>query len=56
VNDRSANAYEKVVDRLLASPSYGERWTAMWLDLARYADSKGMKKMFTEISGVTATM
>jgi hypothetical protein len=39
--DSSANAYEKVVDRLLASPHYGERWTAMWMDLARYADSKG---------------
>ena len=39
--DSSANAYEKQVDRLLASPRYGERWAAMWLDLARYADSKG---------------
>ncbi|MEN7547414.1 PSD1 and planctomycete cytochrome C domain-containing protein [Rapidithrix thailandica] len=39
--DTSGNAYEKVVDRLLASPQYGERWAAMWLDLARYADSKG---------------
>jgi integrase len=39
--DSSANAYEKQVDRLLASPHYGERWAAMWLDLARYADSKG---------------
>ena len=41
VSDRSANAYEKVVDRLLASPAYGERWAKMWLDLARYADSTG---------------
>lgn len=39
--DESANAYEKLVDRLLDKPSYGERWTAMWLDLARYADTKG---------------
>ena len=39
--DSSPNAYEKQVDRLLASPHYGERWAAMWLDLARYADSKG---------------
>src|SRR3984957_16841502 len=39
--DSSANAYEKQVDRLLASPRYGERWAAMCLDLARYADSKG---------------
>jgi hypothetical protein len=39
--DSSADAYEKQVDRLLASPHYGERWAALWLDLARYADSKG---------------
>ena len=39
--DSSADAYEKQVDRLLASPRYGERWAALWLDLARYADSKG---------------
>ena len=39
--DSSANAYEKQVDRMLASPRYGERWAALWLDLARYADSKG---------------
>jgi len=39
--DSSENAYEKVVDRLLASPRFGEHWAAMWLDLARYADSKG---------------
>jgi hypothetical protein len=43
VNDNSANAYEKVVDRLLASPSYGERWGRHWLDIARYADSNGFK-------------
>ena len=41
LNDRSANAYENVVDRLLASPHYGERWGRHWLDLARYADSDG---------------
>lgn len=35
------NAYEILVDSLLASPRYGERWASMWLDLARYADSKG---------------
>jgi len=39
--DDSADAYEKVVDRLLASPHYGERWGRHWLDLARYADSGG---------------
>src|SRR5437660_2146842 len=37
----SENAYERQVDRLLASPAYGERWASMWLDLARYADSMG---------------
>ncbi len=41
--DRSPNAYEKVVDRLLASPHYGERWARHWLDLARYAESEGFK-------------
>ena len=44
VNDTSPDAYEKVVDRLLTSPHYGERWTTMWLDLARYGDSQGYQK------------
>jgi hypothetical protein len=39
--DSSADVYEKQVDRLLASPRYGERWASLWLDLARYADTKG---------------
>jgi len=39
--DKSLNAYEKVVDRLLASPRYGERWGRHWLDVMRYADSTG---------------
>jgi hypothetical protein len=39
--DLSPGAYEKQVDRLLASPHYGERWASVWLDLARYADTKG---------------
>jgi hypothetical protein len=39
--DRSPNAYEKVVDRLLASPRYGERMAFRWLDAARYADTNG---------------
>jgi hypothetical protein len=39
--DASSNAYEKAVDRLLASPRYGERMAARWLDAARYADSNG---------------
>lgn len=37
----SSKAYEELVDSLLASPHFGERWAAMWLDLARYADTKG---------------
>ncbi len=41
VNDPSPEAYEKFVDELLDSPAYGERWGAVWLDLARYADSNG---------------
>ncbi|MGH9663141.1 MAG: DUF1549 and DUF1553 domain-containing protein [Bryobacteraceae bacterium] len=41
--DTSPQAYAKVVDRLLASPRYGERWGRHWLDLARYADSEGFK-------------
>jgi mono/diheme cytochrome c family protein len=41
LNDKSSDAWEKLVDRLLASPHYGERWGRHWLDLARYADSNG---------------
>lgn len=41
VKDKSAKAYEKVVDRLLASPRYGERMAMDWMDYARYADSNG---------------
>ena len=41
VADRSEDAFEKVIDRLLASPGYGERWGRYWLDLARYADTGG---------------
>jgi Protein of unknown function (DUF1553)/Protein of unknown function (DUF1549) len=43
VNDKSSDAYEKLVDRLLASPHYGERQARRWLDLARYADSTGFE-------------
>jgi len=39
--DTSPNAYEKAIDRLMASPRFGERWARMWLDLSRYADSAG---------------
>jgi len=42
-SDPSPDAFAKVVDRLLASPRYGERWARHWLDLARYADSEGFK-------------
>ena len=41
VNDRDPRAYENLVDRLLSSPHYGERWGRHWLDVARYADSHG---------------
>jgi hypothetical protein len=41
VGDRQPGAYERLVDRLLASPRYGERWARWWLDAARYADSNG---------------
>jgi hypothetical protein len=42
--DTSPDAYEQLVDRLLASPRYGERWARRWLDLARYADTNGYEK------------
>jgi Protein of unknown function (DUF1553)/Protein of unknown function (DUF1549)/Planctomycete cytochrome C len=38
LNDRSPNAYERLIDRLLASPHYGERWARRWMDVARYAE------------------
>lgn len=43
IADRRSDAYERLVDRLLASPHYGERWARHWLDLVRYADSDGYK-------------
>ncbi|GIW80098.1 MAG: hypothetical protein KatS3mg105_1905 [Gemmatales bacterium] len=46
VNDPAADAYERVVDRLLASPRYGERWAMYWLDLVRYAETDGFKADF----------
>jgi mono/diheme cytochrome c family protein len=46
VADRAPDAYERLVDRLLASPHYGERWGRHWLDLARYADSNGYTRDF----------
>jgi len=44
LEDRSADAYERRVDSLLASPHYGEKWARFWLDLARYGDSDGYEK------------
>jgi len=44
--DNSADAFDKVIDRLLASPQYGERWGRHWLDLARYADTSGCNADF----------
>jgi hypothetical protein len=44
VTDARPDAYDRLVDRLLASPRYGERWARRWLDLARYADTNGYEK------------
>lgn len=44
VNDKSPNAWEKVVDRLLASPHYGERWARHWLDLVRYGETNSFER------------
>jgi mono/diheme cytochrome c family protein len=44
LSDKSPTAYQKVVERLLASPHYGERWGRWWLDAARYADTNGYEK------------
>ncbi|MBI1353137.1 MAG: DUF1549 domain-containing protein [Acidobacteria bacterium] len=43
VNDRSPRAYEELVERLMASPHYGERWAQKWLDVVRYADTNGFE-------------
>ena len=44
LRDDRPEAYERLVDTLLSSPQYGERWTALWMDLSRYADSKGYER------------
>ncbi len=44
LNDNSDHAYADLIDSLLAMPNYGEKWAAMWLDLARYADTKGYER------------
>jgi hypothetical protein len=49
VNDQAPDAYERLVDRLLASPQHGERWGRFWLDLARYADQT---EQWTETKGL----
>src|SRR5205085_7287826 len=41
LNDKADDAYERLLDQLLASPTYGERWARHWLDLARFAESHG---------------
>jgi hypothetical protein len=46
VNDKSPDAWTKLVDRLLASPHYGERWGRHWLDVVRYADTGGFSNDF----------
>jgi hypothetical protein len=42
--DESPNAYERLVDRMLAAPAYGERWTRHWLDVARFGESQGFER------------
>lgn len=44
INDKSKNAWNKLIDRLLEMPQYGERWGRYWLDLARYADTSGYER------------
>ena len=44
LHNNDKNAYEKLVDTLLSSPHYGEKWAAMWMDLARYSDTKGYER------------
>ena len=44
INNPTSEEYEKLVDILLASPHFGEKWTSLWLDLARYADTKGYER------------
>jgi hypothetical protein len=46
MDDNSSDAWEKLIDRLLESPHYGERWGRHWLDVARYADSNGYEHDF----------
>jgi hypothetical protein len=50
LKDRSPDAYEKLVERLLASPAHGEKWGRRWLDVARYADSNGMDENLAHVN------
>ena len=43
-NDPNPDAYEQLVDKLLASPQFGERWGRHWLDIARYAETSGYER------------
>ncbi len=57
VNAADPNAYEKLVDELLASPHYGERWARHWLDIAHYATRMASNEIsFARTLGVTAIM
>ena len=49
LGDTSADAYERQVDRLLASPHFGERWASLWMDLARYADTRDLAGASTPV-------
>src|SRR5262249_56913115 len=44
VKDNAPDAYERLVDRLLASPHYGEKWARHWLDIVRYAETNGYER------------
>ena len=55
VHDEDPLAYEKLVDDLLASEQYGERWARQWLDLARYADTNGYEKDRSDRFGLIVT-
>ncbi len=50
LEDNSSRAFESVVDRLLASPRFGERWGSAWLDLARYADTMGYERDLNRVA------
>ena len=54
LSDNSPDAYEKVVDRLLASPRYGERMAFRWMEAARYADTNGYQTTASAICGAGA--